>query len=705
MLHHYFAIIATLGLLSTSCTTDKSSYTPIEDITIYRDQWGVPHIYAPTDEQVAYGLAWAQCEDDFKTVQEQMLAIQGKLGEVKGKDGIMIDFAIHFMGIREKAQADFYTLSPKVQNILTAFVSGINAYAATHPEIVLLADAFPISRYDAAAGSLLGLVEISGASSDLKKIMDLSISNDESANFPKGSNAIALSSKKTDSHETFLAINSHQPLEGWYSWYEAHLISDEGENILGGTFPGGATIFHGTNEYLGWAHTVNHADFSDVYKLTMHPEDKLSYLVDGQYKTLVEKEYRSWLKLWGPVKIPITKTVYKSDFGVTFKTDKGFYAWRFAAADAIRSIEQWYRMNRATSWQAFRSALDMQAIPCTNIVYADREDNIFYISNGRIPKRTPQYDWQEVLPADQSNLKWDHGYWPIDSLPQVLNPACGYVFNTNNSPFVCTSINDRPAYFSRYQTMGFLPPQLNNNRSTRLLELLEKDSSLSYNEFKAIKYDRQYPRHMTQPHMVNQELLLHIDPIQYPDISDAILILKKWNRRTDPDNEQALLYLITVQQLNNILIEDNLKTRGTLITEAQGVQAISQAKSILLEHYNTLELPLGNIQRHIRGRVDLPVGGGPDVLAAIYSVPIDKHRYRAQTGESYIQLVRFAKDSLPIIETINAYGSSANPDDPHSTDQMKHYVNQKLKPMTLSLQDVKSEAVNVYHPLGEINQL
>ena len=264
-----------LLLFIISSCRDKD-YVENKNVTIYRDSWGVPHIHGATDADVTYGLAWASCEDDFVTIQEQMLAIKGKYGQLKGKEGLIADFAIHFMGIHDYAK-DHYRelLSEKVIGILEAYATGVNAFGAKHPEEVLLSSAFPILPEDVVAGYLLGLVEISGAGEDLRKIMDGEIIKDMKSNFPKGSNAIAVNGPKTIGEETFLAINSHQPLEGWYSWYEAHLISDEGTNIIGGTFPGGAIIFHGTNEYLGWAHTVNHADFSDVFKLSMHPTDDL----------------------------------------------------------------------------------------------------------------------------------------------------------------------------------------------------------------------------------------------------------------------------------------------------------------------------------------------------------------------------------------------------------------------------------------------
>ena len=314
---------------------------PDEEITIYRDTWGVPHIHAPTDEQVAYGLAWATAEDDFNTIQEQMLALSGKYGEHIGKDGLIADFGIHFMDIMSVAEKEYLeTLSPKVLKVISSYAAGINAFAKAFPKEVYVNDLFPVGPEDIIAGYMLGLVEISGAGTDLQKILNGEIIKDLKSNFPKGSNAIAISKNKTIGDETFLAINSHQPLEGWYSWYEAHLISEEGQNILGGTFPGGATIFHGTNEYLGWAHTVNHADFSDVYKLDVDPEDELRYQVDGEWLTLKKESVWAWMKVLGPIKIPIKRAKYTSIYGPTFITDHGTYAWSFAAHNAVGAVEQ-----------------------------------------------------------------------------------------------------------------------------------------------------------------------------------------------------------------------------------------------------------------------------------------------------------------------------------------------------------------------------
>ena len=296
----YTYALGCLVFLFVSCS-ESMPISDYEDCTIYRDIWGVPHIHGKTDADVAYGLAWASCEDDFQTIQEQLLALKGLYGEVKGKDGIVADLAIKYMGIVSYAAAHIDDLDAETLALIDGYLGGITAFANTHKSEWLHQDFLPLSRHHVVAGYLLGLVEISGASRDLTKLADGTIVKDLHTTTEKGSNAIAVSAQKTDEGETFLAINSHQPMEGWYSWYEAHLISDEGMNILGGTFPGAATIFHGTNEYLGWAHTVNHADFSDVYRLTMHPTKKTFYKIGEEYRELEKISLKSYVKVFGPL--------------------------------------------------------------------------------------------------------------------------------------------------------------------------------------------------------------------------------------------------------------------------------------------------------------------------------------------------------------------------------------------------------------------
>jgi acyl-homoserine-lactone acylase len=675
------------------------------NIKIARDQWGVPHIIAKTDAEAAYGLAWVECEDDFNTLQEQMAACKGMLGEIKGKDGLTVDFAVQFMGLPEIATARYDTeITGPFRQYLESYVAGINAYAALHPQEVLLDDLFPLTGKDIMIGYLLGNVEISGAGKDLQKIMNGKIIKELKSNFPKGSNAFAISKDKTTDGKTYLAINSHQPLEGWYSWYEAHLISEEGLNILGGTFPGGMVIFHGVNEHLGWAHTVNHADFSDVYKLTMHPEKELVYQYDGQWLPLKQKSYWAWFKIAGPIKIPIRQTIYESVYGPTFKTDDGFFAWRFVVAQNIKMGEQWYLMNKAQSFNEFYQALNMRGIASLNIVYADKQDNIYFLSNGRLPHRNPNYDWQSVLPGNTSATLWDpNTYIPLDSLPQVLNPECGWVFNTNNTPYSASDERGNFQETALNKTMGYQGTDLENNRSSRFLELINQYDSLSYEDFKRIKYDRQYPSKMTLPVATNLEDLMQLDPSQYPDISDAIQLLKQWDRKAYVDNTTTPLFILTWNHIDKIRKAEDRVFRGSTLTTKDCVEGIRRAKAELIEKFGKLEIPLGEMQRHIRGDVNIPLGGGPDVLAAMYSKEQEDGSYKGVAGDSYIELVRFGPDGVEI-ESINAYGTSAKAGAAHLTSQMEHFAGQKLKKMTLDKEAVLENAVRIYHPKKILNE-
>ena len=691
----YFSFLV---LLLFGCSSNPEG-EELTNIIIARDVWGVPHIMAKTDAEVAYGLAWVECEDDFVTLQELMAACKGMLGEIKGKEGLVADFGIKFMGLQEIVAKKYdKDVTGKFKTYLESFVAGINAYASLHPKEVLLSDLFPITGQDIIVGYLLGNLEVSHAGQDLAKIMDGTIIKDLQSDIPKGSNAFAISKRKTTDGKTYLAINSHQPLEGWYSWYEAHLISEEGMNILGGTFAGGICIFHGANENLGWAHTVNHTDFSDVYKLEMHPEKENLYRFDDEWLELKEKNYKSWLKLVGPIKIPIKRTIYESKYGPTFKTDDGIFAWRFVVGQSIKMAEQWYEMNKATNFDQFKKALEIRGLASLNIIYADKEDNIYFLSNGRLPVRNPDYTWSKVLPGNTSKTLWNEEIIPLDSLPQVLNPPSGWVFNTNNTPFSATDSLSNSIETVLNKTMGYQSKGLENNRSTRFLELISQYDSLNYSDFKRIKFDSQYPSVMTTRTAINLEMMMQLNPNEYPEIADAIQLLNTWNRKSDVKNKTAALYILSWMHLDKKRKAEHRITTGGTITIEDCIYGITKAKEELLANYGTLQIELGTLQRHSREKVNLPIGGAPDVLAAIYSTKEEDGTYRATAGESYIELVRFGIDGVEI-ETINSYGSSSKVNAEHATTQMDYFTHQKLKKMTLNKEEVLQHAVKIYSPM------
>ena len=663
------------------------------NITIARDQWGVPHIFAKTDAEVAYGFAWATAEDDFETMQKQILPVKGLMGRVAGKEGARLDVAVHLLDARTIVEERFeQDLSPDFRKVLEAYAAGANAYARSHPKEVLHHKLFPITGQDIIQSYVLGMALMSGVGRELGNILG---GKYKAQPQERGSNAFAIAPSKTADGKTYLVNNSHQPLEGFNSWYEAHLCSEEGWNILGATFPGGVTIFLGTNPHLGWAHTLNYPDFADVYALEMHPTEKGRYRFDGQWEELQPYPTKARVKVLGFLTIGARQKFYKSKYGVTFETPNGYFALRFPANRDIRAAEQWYLMNKATHLEEFQEALRRQGITCTNIVYADKEGHIYYISNGRFPKRNPHYDWQGLLPGDTSATLWTDDYYPIDSLPQVLDPASGYVYNCNHTPFLSSGIADNPNPESIPQSMGFQDLDGLTNRGVRLGSLLEQSGQVSYEDLKRMKYDQAYHKPMRSAPKL--EAIFHLAPEKYPELAESIQLLQDWNRIANKDSEAASVMLLAYYYLQSILENASSFKTGDELDEAKLVAAIAHAQNHLKKHFGSTRVPLGQLQRHTRGDVDLPYGGGPDVLAAVRSRPYQDGRLRAYTGDSYIQLVRFSAAG-PEIESVVPYGASAKPDSPYYTSQMELFVNQQLKPMTLDKAKVLKEAVRVYHP-------
>lgn len=657
-----------------------------ENIDIVRDKFGVPHIFGKTDAEVAYGLAWAHAEDDFNTIQQGAMVGKSMLGLHKGKEGATIDFIVKFLHCRELVESRYeQDISSEYKKLLQGYCDGINAFANAHQDKVLLKKLFPLAPKDMLTYSVLQLCISSGVDGALKRIFDGTIPLAQFA--PTGSNGFAFNSKKTADGQTYLAINSHQPLEGPVSWYEAHLCSEEGWNILGALFPGSPTILHGCNEYLGWAHTVNNPDKLDVYQLEINPANKLQYKFDGKWESLTEETVRLHLKVMG-ITVSAKRKVYTSKYGPTLITDRGTFSIRTGALDEIRALEQWYKMNKAKNFTEFRNVMKMIAIPGYNVVYADRYDTIYYLSNGKIPVRNSAYNWKSTLPGNTSQTLWTEMY-PLERLPQLINPSSGYLFNSNHTPFNASSTTDNLKTADYPAAMGF--ETHNNNRSLRFMELISQKDKVSYEDFKRIKYDIQLPS--TFGYRMNIDTLFRLKPNDYPAISELITSLNSWDHKANVESTAATVFAVIYYYVT----DQSRSGRAWGLTKAQCVDALTFTKEYLLKNFKKLDAPLGEYQKLVRGEKEVPLPGVPDVISSMLSVQHKDGKIRGQQGESYIELVRFTEQG-PEIESVNCYGASNEPSSPHYADQMELFTQQKTKRMTLNKAEVYKTAERVYHP-------
>jgi len=658
-----------------------------QKIDIVRDRWGVPHIFAKTDAEVAYGLAYAHAEDDFKTIQTSFIAAKRMLGRLNGKSGATIDYVGWLIRARELVAAKYATdISPAYRAVLTGYCAGFNAYARTHPGEVLLKRLFPIVPEDILAFSVLQLFIACGGDTALAAIFGGTVPALPQFQ-PGGSNAYAFNSRATADGSVMLAINSHQPLDGPVSWYEAHLCSEEGWNILGALFPGSPSILLGCNEYLGWGHTVNNPDKLDVFQLKINPKNKLQYEMDGRWVDLEVSKAR--LRIKG-VPIGIGRKVYWSQYGPTAITKKGTFSVRTAPLFDIRALEQWYKMNKARNFSEFYRALKMEAMPGYNTIYGDKYDTIFYISNGRLPLRPGSFNWRRTVPGNLSQTRWTQ-YHPLEQLPQQLNPASGYLFNSNHSPFNASAPADNLKATAYDPAMGF--ETHDNNRSRRFMELIGQAPKLTYEDFKRIKYDRTLPKQLA--YNINPDTLFVLPAGEFPALAPLIATLKSWDKTANASSQGAAIFAMAYYYVADRSQKDWAGTRK--LTKAQCVAVYEHIAQYQQTHFGKTGVTLGEYQQLVRGTKAIPLPGLPDVIASMEAEPHQNGRVKGRQGESYIELVRFTQNG-PQIETINTYGASNRPDSPHYADQMEWFTSQKTKKMTLNKAEVYQNAERIYHP-------
>ena len=504
-----------------------------------------------------------------------------------------------------------------------------------------------------------------------------------------GSNVIAMNSSKTVTGETFLAINTHQPLEGPTSWYEVHLNSEEGTNIIGTMYPGTPNILIGVNEHLGWSHTVNYPDKTDVFKLKM--KNKKKYIVDDEEYELEKFKAKITVKLLG-IPIKINRKYYKSIYGPTLKNKSGYYSIRTPTLFNIKALEQWWRMGKSKNFSEFYNTLKMRQLPGFNIGYADKYDTIFYMSNGIIPKRAEGYNWKGIVPGDTKKTLWTE-YHDIEDLPQVIQPDAGFIYNANHSPFKSTTAEENPKEEDFSQRMGY--ETYDNNRSTRLIELIESYDKVSYEDFKDIKYDNSFPSKFNYNFMdisIIETLKLEAEN----DSFELLDIIQKWDRKTDIDSQGGGIFGVLYYQLVWNYRDEILKNNKTVSRETL-ILALKDVKQYLIDNFGSINITLGDFQKLVRGDKEIPIWGLPDVITAMSSRPYKDGKHKVTQGESYIGLVRFNKNG-PILESIISFGNSDNPDSDHYTDQMEKYSKFKTKKMTFDRDEIYKEAKKIYNP-------
>lgn len=677
-------------------SADAANY----DVEIIRDNWGTPHIYGKTNADTAFGVAYAHAEDDFETIQDVTAATRGVLARYKGAAAAPTDYVVSLLNVWGTIDARYDTDVPDdVKAIAEAYAAGLNLYAAENPDQTWTGLA-PFTGQDIVAGFILKTPFFYGFDETLQSLFaetrDAPLAGDPSEqawllhptlNTERGSNAFAVSATRSGDDTTRLLINSHQPMTGPVAWWEAHIVSEEGLDITGGLFPGTPVILHGFNRHLGWANTVSKPDLTDIYRLTINPDNNKQYQLDGEWRDFEEETALLRVKLFGPFALKVRRPVYRTEHGPVIEASHGTYAVRYSGMGEIRQLEQYVRLNLATDWSQFSAAMGMNALPSINYVYADKDGNIAFIHNGQYPDRLPGWDWQADLPGDRSDLIWP-GYIPYEEGPKLVNPQSGLIFNANNTPYSATDGPDNIAPGDHPEWMGL---QTNDtNRSLRIEALTDGNSAMDRETLLAMKFDTAYAQGSKADLFVQD--VLAFDWSGEPEYTDAVAHLSAWDYRTNIENRHAALGILTILR--------HVTGQFTGDFGPSPDQAFRDAVTLLNANYGRIDPSWGEVNRLVRGDVDVPLSGGPDILRAIYPVAMrEDGRLHANAGDTWIALIDWDADGNQTAEVIHQFGAATlDESSPHYADQAPLFAAEEWRSALLTREDIEANAARTYRP-------
>ena len=707
-----------LGLVGAAIylrTPSAPRYNPDEaraaasayEARIIRDGYGVPHVFGQRDADTSFGFGYAHAEDDWATIQDTLIAARGMSAQYKGKSAAPPDYLYDLFKVRESVAENYEAqVSSEAKAIARAYAAAMNLYAVNNPDEVL-PNLLPVTEQDVLAGfawatpffyRLDGYLEELFTAEDRPNVSPWGQTSElDIPDAVRGSNAFAIAPSRSADGHTRLIANSHQPMTGPYAWYEAHLVSEQGMNILGGTFPGVPIMAQGATPNLAWTHTVNRPDLIDIYALEVDDLKKpKQYKLDGEWIEFERSKSKFRVKLAGPFSLPVTRDVLWSKHGPVLSTPTGHYAIRFAGLGALEpgglgALDQWLAMNKATNMTEWRAALESQGVLSFNIVYADRAGNIGAVYNARMPRRIEGPEWEEILPGDRSELIWSD-FRPVSDMPQIWNPPCGWLFSANATPFQITdaACNVSRADFS--ETFGIEVDRI-TNRSRRALALLSPDEAISREELLAYRADTKY-----DPQSDLMKLVVELVTTQADDetLKQAQEILRNWDGDTDKSSRGAALAVITgTRALGYEYMEE----------ERDPMEALSETAKDLMARFGRLDPEWGEVNRLIRGDVSVPLDGAPDVLRAIYADRDGVAKegvMNAFAGDTHIIVVDWTPGGLQAVDSIHNYGSATlDETSPHYNDQAELFASGGYKRVAMTLEAVLAGKVTADYSPGE----
>ena len=723
-------LLLPIQLLSQAFTKQKIAQweKQAQNVTIIRDNWGIPHIYGKTDADAVFGLLYAQCEDDFKRVDMNYAEKLGILATTsKGQSELYNDLLIKIIIDPEEAKRDYKNAPSWLKKLCNSFADAINYYLYKHPDVASVSGKlyepwYPFLWTD---GSI-GAINTAGiGANDLRELygtgsVPVSLNNmkEDEEEILTGSNGFAFSPKITESGNAILYINPHVT---FYFRPEVHMVSEEGLNAYGAVTWGQFFVYQGFNEHCGWMHTSSAVDAADSYIEKLKQKNgKWYYEYDGKELPVKEKKITVGIRTAMDVQETKSFNILFTHHGPIMGKRNG--QWLSVKADnriANGLIQCWQR-TKATSFEDFKKTLDLKGNISNNTVYADAEGNIGYWHGNRIPIRDKKYDWSKPVDGTTSGTEWK-GYHNINETVLSINPSNGWLQNCNSTPFtVAGSYSPKKEDYPSY-----MAPDGENFRGINAVRVLSEENK--YNIDKVIKagWDKRLSSfEILVPALVKAfENSIPYEDSLYALLAGPITVLKNWDYRCGERSIATTLAVEWGQRVLPAMMRARIIDRNDADQVERAKFFVANAKPDellrpLLTTINDLEskfgrwqMPWGEINRFQRissdidnkfddsqpsipdGFVSSTWGMLPSYTSRTY--PGTKKRYGVN-GNSFICAVEFGKKIKA--KSLLAGGESGHEDSKHFFDQGEMYSKGIFKEVLFYKEDVMKKAERTYHP-------
>ena len=715
-------LLALLGAWSTAARAADPEIIRWEQqalkVTIIRDDWGIPHIYGKTDADVVFGLMYAQAEDDFNRVETNFINAMGRLAEAEGQAAIYRDLRMKLFVDPITMKARYRTSPAWLKTLMISWADGLNFYLYKHPGVTprVIKRFEPWMALTFSEGSIGGDIE-QVATKDLeafygKRAVSRALPDkDGPLAEPGGSNGFAIAPSNTANRRALLWINPHT---SFFFRAEVQMVSEEGLNAYGAVTWGQFFVYQGFNDRAGWMHTTSGGDDLDEYLETVVKKgDSFFYRYGKQERAMTVST------ITVPYRTPAGMakkefTVYRTHHGPVIRDADGKWVTIKLMQEPVKALTQSYTRTKARSYKEFRQTMELHTNSSNNTIFADADGDIAYFHANFIPKRDVRFNWSRPVDGSDPATEWK-GLHSVEESPHLLNPATGWLYNTNNAPFSAAGASspkktDYPAYM---ETGG------ENARGVHAIRVLSTRKDFTPGTLMAAAFDSYLPAFDD----LIPSLLAAYDqtPGNGPlksKVSEQIALLRGWDRRWSIMSVPTTLAVFWGEELQRAVGADARSEEVSVdeyiakrTTPEQRLQALAKASDKLTTDYGSWKTAWGTVNRFQRLTGDivqpfsdagpsLPVGFTSSRWGSLASFgarayPGTKKMY-GTSGNSFVAVVEFG-DSVRA-KAVSAGGQSGDPKSPHFNDQAVRYTTGELRDVYFYRPQLKNHTERTYHP-------